>query len=89
LKTSQAEIYRAKAPAQLKIPAKPFDIVFLDPPYGQDLVARALARLRATGRVGAGSLIVAETGRDEPPLEVETLAERKYGAAQVTVWLEG
>jgi 16S rRNA (guanine966-N2)-methyltransferase len=74
----------------LRIPGgEKADIVFLDPPYGQDLVARALARLRATGRVGAGSLIVAETGRDEPPLEVETLAERKYGAAQVTVWLEG
>ncbi len=33
LQTSQAEIYRATLPAQLKVPAKPFDIVFLDPPY--------------------------------------------------------
>src|SRR4051812_38997114 len=41
------------------------DIVFLDPPYGQDLVARSLARLRSVGRVGPGSLIVAEMGRAE------------------------
>jgi 16S rRNA (guanine966-N2)-methyltransferase len=65
------------------------DIVFLDPPYGQDLVPRALARLRAVGRVGPGSLIVAETGRDEPPLEVDALAERCHGAAQLRIWREG
>jgi len=64
------------------------DIVFLDPPYGQDLVNRALARLRATGRVVPGSLIVAETGREEPPLDVEPLAERTHGAARLTVWRE-
>jgi 16S rRNA (guanine966-N2)-methyltransferase len=64
------------------------DIVFLDPPYGQELVSRALARLRTVGRVGPGSLIVAETGRDEPALDVEPLAERAHGAARVTIWRE-
>jgi 16S rRNA (guanine966-N2)-methyltransferase len=62
------------------------DIVFLDPPYGQNLVPRTLSRLRATGRVGPDSLIVAETGRDEPPPEVVALAERTHGAARLTVW---
>jgi 16S rRNA (guanine966-N2)-methyltransferase len=65
------------------------DIVFLDPPYGQDLVVRAVARLRLAGRVGAGSLIVAETGRDEPALAVAALAERSHGAARLTIWREG
>ena len=64
------------------------DMVFLDPPYGQDLVARALARLRAVGRVGIGSLIVAETGRDDPALDVAALAERAHGAARLTIWRE-
>jgi 16S rRNA (guanine966-N2)-methyltransferase len=64
------------------------DIVFLDPPYGKDLVARALTRLRSVGRVAAGSLIVAETGRDEPALEVAALAERAHGTARVTIWRE-
>jgi len=64
------------------------DIVFFDPPYGQDLVMRALARLRSVGRVGAASLIVAETGRDEPALPVEPLAERSHGAARLTIWRE-
>jgi 16S rRNA (guanine966-N2)-methyltransferase len=73
----------------LAVPAGPrADIVFLDPPYGQDLVVRALARLRAVGRVGIGSLIVAETGRDDPALDVATLAERSHGAARLTIWRE-
>jgi 16S rRNA (guanine966-N2)-methyltransferase len=74
----------------LSVPVgKRADIAFLDPPYGQDLVARALTRLRLVGRVGPGSLIVAETGRDEPALEVEPVTQRTYGAAQVTIWREG
>ena len=64
------------------------DIVFLDPPYGQDLVSRALTRLRSAGRVGPGSLIVTETGRDEPTPEVDALAERTHGAARLTIWRE-
>ena len=65
------------------------DIVFLDPPYGQELVPRALARLRSAGRVRPGSLIVAESGRLEQALAVEALAERMHGAARVTIWREG
>ncbi|MGD0432829.1 MAG: 16S rRNA (guanine(966)-N(2))-methyltransferase RsmD [Acetobacteraceae bacterium] len=64
------------------------DIVFLDPPYGQDLVPRVLARLRSVERAGTGSLIIAETGRNEPALDVDALAERIHGAARVTVWRE-
>jgi 16S rRNA (guanine966-N2)-methyltransferase len=64
------------------------DIVFLDPPYGQDLIPLALIRMRSVGRVGPGSLVVAETGRDEPALDVESLSERRHGAARVTIWRE-
>jgi 16S rRNA (guanine966-N2)-methyltransferase len=64
------------------------DIVFLDPPYGQDLVPRALTRLRSVGLAGAGTLIVAETGRHEPVLEADALTERTHGAARVTIWRE-
>lgn len=37
-KADNAEVYRANVPAQLKVPAKPFDIVFLDPPYQLNLL---------------------------------------------------
>jgi len=61
-------------------------IVFFDPPYGMGLVTKALTRLRTVGRVGPGSLIVAETGRHEPAPEVEALTERVHGASRVTIW---
>lgn len=37
-KTTEAEIYRASVPQQLKKPLKPFDIVFIDPPYQHNLL---------------------------------------------------
>lgn len=64
------------------------NLVFLDPPYGRGLVMKTVIRLRAVGRIGAGTLIVAETGRDEPDLGVEPLAERPHGAARITIWRE-
>lgn len=64
------------------------DLVFLDPPYGQSLVEAALARLRFVGRVAAGTLIVAETGRYEPAPVADALEERTHGAARITIWRE-
>ncbi len=64
--------------------------VFLDPPYAQDFVPRALVALGGAGWIAPGAVIVAETGRDEafdPGLE--KLAERTHGAALVTIWRWG
>ena len=84
---ARCEVLAADA---LTLPPGPrADVVFLDPPYGNDLVPLALRRLRAVGRAGPGSLIVAETGRDDPLLVEAPLAERSHGAARVTVWREG
>jgi len=70
-------------------PGPPCGLVFLDPPYAQDLVPRALAALRAAGRVAPGTLVIAETGRDEPtPWPGTALAERTHGAARLTIWRE-
>ena len=60
-------------------------LVFLDPPYGQALVPRALVALATAGWLAPGALLVAETGRDEPaPFADEPLARRTHGAA--TLW---
>lgn len=37
-KSVKGEVYRANAPFQLKIPQRPFDIVFLDPPFHENLL---------------------------------------------------
>lgn len=38
LGAKQAEIYQAQAPQQLRVPTQPFDIVFLDPPFQENLL---------------------------------------------------
>lgn len=62
-------------------------LVFLDPPYGQGLVAPALAALRRAGWIAPGAMLVVETGRDEAavPGEVTFTA----GAARITLAAEG
>ncbi len=37
-RAENAEVYCADVPSQLKKPVKPFDVVFLDPPYQQDIL---------------------------------------------------
>lgn len=63
----------------------PFDMVFLDPPYGRGLGERTLARLGGGGWITPDALIMLEVGADETPqlAAFETLDERSYGAAKV------
>lgn len=63
----------------------PFDLVFLDPPYGRGLGERALSRLAPGGWIGAGALVVFECGADEAPAHpgFVLLDARTYGAAKV------
>ena len=67
--------------------AQQASLVFLDPPYGQNLVSRALDRLSEVGRLAPGALIVAEIGRSEiwRP-DDKLLAEREHGAARILVF---
>ncbi|MES2713782.1 MAG: 16S rRNA (guanine(966)-N(2))-methyltransferase RsmD [Pseudomonadota bacterium] len=75
----------ATRPPRANVPA---GLVFLDPPYAQGLVPRALEALHAAGWIAPGAVIVAEHGRDEAVLPVDgfdLLAERAHGAGAVTV----
>lgn len=78
---------RADALARQPVTCGPASLVFLDPPYGRDLVPAALAHLSASGLIAPAALVVAETGRDETWLPAETvLAERSHGAARIVVF---
>ena len=68
-------------------PGPAFSLIFLDPPYGMGLVARAVASLRTAGRIAPHALLVVETACDEtlPDLAAAVLAERRHGAARLTV----
>ena len=67
-------------------PGRPCGLVFLDPPYGEALLPRAMAALAAAGWIAPGALIVAESARDEAPELGELLADRAHGAGRVRVW---
>ncbi|WP_198373716.1 16S rRNA (guanine(966)-N(2))-methyltransferase RsmD [Roseomonas rosulenta] len=62
-------------------------LVFLDPPYGQGLVERALAALSAAGWIAPGALVVAEAAQEDA-LDLPgyaTVATRSHGAATLHV----
>lgn len=64
----------------------PADLVFLDPPYGQDLVVPALSALLRRGWIADNALIVVEmAGRDAfaPPPGFTLIDERRYGKARI------
>jgi 16S rRNA (guanine966-N2)-methyltransferase len=62
-------------------------LVFLDPPYAQTLVPRAVAALSAAGWIAPSALIVAELGRGEALPDLGTLLdERAHGAARIGIW---
>lgn len=62
-----------------------FDLIFMDPPYHQDLVSRCLDVLRAGDWLSDEALIVAETAVDEAPdLDGwEIRSQREMGAARI------
>ncbi len=67
----------------------PCGLAFLDPPYGEELVPRAVSALRGAGWLAPRALIIAETGEDEALAEpVTILVSRTHGAARITVWRE-
>ncbi|MCP1203460.1 16S rRNA (guanine(966)-N(2))-methyltransferase RsmD [Acetobacter oryzoeni] len=76
----------------------PAGLVFLDPPYHQNLPERALNALQSKGWIAPNAIAVIETGCEEPlPFSNEEeatqtantpafLAERQHGAARFSIW---
>ena len=64
------------------------DLVFLDPPYGLELAAPALAALAGAAWLGDGAVCVVELGTEEaigPPGGFSLVDSRAYGAARVEI----
>lgn len=65
-------------------------LLFLDPPYGRELIPRALAALAGAGWIAPGAVAVTEVARGEALAPPGTLlAERSHGAARLGVWRLG
>lgn len=64
----------------------PFDLVFLDPPYGRDMGQKALMAAQKGGWLAQGATIVWEEAAPmQPPLGFILDDHRKYGDTHVTV----
>ena len=70
----------------------PFDLVFIDPPYGEGLGETALAALRAGDWLAKDAVAVLERGRRdaaETPAGYTLIDERAWGVARVSFLRRG
>lgn len=66
-------------------PYTPFDLVFLDPPYGKDLGAQALTCAKTQGWIAEDAIICWEEETVQPPPAGFTaLDQRRYGSTHIT-----
>ncbi|MEL6233585.1 MAG: 16S rRNA (guanine(966)-N(2))-methyltransferase RsmD [Pseudomonadota bacterium] len=84
--TGQVKIWRRDATRLGPCRGAPFDLVFLDPPYGRDLGSAALASARDGGWLAPDALIVwEEAAPQDPPDWADPLDQRRYGETWVTL----
>ena len=75
----------ALKPPRVALNWGPAALVFLDPPYGKDLLVPALNALREAGWIAPEALLVAEMHRKDAfpaPEGFELLDDREYGKAR-------
>jgi 16S rRNA (guanine966-N2)-methyltransferase len=68
-------------------PARPRDILFLDPPYSSGLAQMALDRVCNAGWVAPGGYVSIETDGEElaVPARFEVETERRFGKARIAL----
>src|SRR5262245_56949516 len=83
---SQLFIADARQPPRVAANWGPCTLLFLDPPYGKDLLLPALNALRDAGWIAADAVLVAEMHRKDAfaaPDGFELLDDRDYGKARM------
>lgn len=68
------------------VPIAPFDLIFLDPPYHQNLLVLSLENLYHNGWLGESAIVVMEMAKDEEiiiPTFLTLILERPSGAAKL------
>jgi len=75
-----------------KGPDRPFDLIFIDPPYGKDLLVPALEKALENGWIASDALVLAEVETavkapgDGRIGEMELLTDREYGQTRILLW---
>ncbi len=82
----ETKIYRRNATKLGENRSEPFDLIFLDPPYGKGLGEKAIAACLSGGWIADDALIVwEETGPVQAPAGFIALDTRKYGNTSITI----
>lgn len=75
-----------------KIPEKPFDLAFIDPPYGKGLLIPALETALENNWFAKDAFILAEVESAVHPPEqglladLELITDREYGQTRILLW---
>ncbi|MDO5483538.1 MAG: 16S rRNA (guanine(966)-N(2))-methyltransferase RsmD [Desulfovibrionaceae bacterium] len=70
-------------------PADPVDLVFIDPPYGRNLLEPTLRLLETRGWLAAGALVTAEVEKEARltiPDSFLPEADRLFGRTRILIW---
>lgn len=71
----------------------PFDLVFMDPPYGRDLAVRILEEIDSRDLLAPTGAVCLETGsKDIVPLRagrLECIVQRRYGSSMLHLFSQG
>jgi 16S rRNA (guanine966-N2)-methyltransferase len=78
---------RAQTVEHAAPPARPCDLVLIDPPYGSDLAAAALARIVQPGWLAPGAWVSVETAQPitDLPSGLTRDTERRFGKALISL----
>lgn len=85
---ANARIERADA-TRPPVAREPYDLAFLDPPYGKGMATSAIAALDATGWLTEDCVIVVEMATKTPELTPKGFSvtdTRAYGSTRVELW---
>ena len=87
----RTKVWQRDAKALGPLPrGEPYDIVFLDPPYGRALLEPAIRSLIEGGWIRPRAAIIAEFESTASPVAIESFelaADRVYGDTRVAFWI--
>ena len=63
-----------------------FDIIFLDPPYHEMLLNKAIKKIEELNILNPGGLIVAEYEEEKPNCNYQLIKEKKYGDKYINIY---
>jgi len=83
---AETEILRQDATRLSPNPGAPFDLIFMDPPYGKEMGEKALRAALSGGWVAEEAIVVwEEDGPPRVPAAFQMLDRRRFGGTTITV----